>query len=78
MKNREYPNHQCYFYSFFQKIEKIRPRHVNTWCERFDEEQMRIIEEEKGEVLDEEEEKEEASEEIEVFEQDERGLISTP
>ena len=40
---------------------------------------MRIIEEEKGEVLDEEEEKEEeASEEIEVFEQDERGLISTP
>ena len=40
---------------------------------------MRIIEEEKGKVLDEEEEnKEEASEEIEVFEQDERGLISTP
>ena len=40
---------------------------------------MRIIEEEKGEVLDEEEVKEEvASEEIEVFEQDERGLISTP
>ena len=40
---------------------------------------MRIIEEERGEVLDEEEEKEEeASEEIEVFEQDERGLISTP